>query len=357
MTYFIFHLLTCHSNPNPFVQTTVSQALSYLRLSSIPPTRITIHADNAYYSQPPSSPRFNYLGVPISRAHKTGLGSSAALVTSLTACLLRTFTGSFAPLHNLAQSAHCAAQGKIGSGFDVSAAVHGSHVYHRFSPSCLESGGLREQVDGKWDHEVEATKVPKGLRLVMGDVDCGSSTPGMVRKVLAWRGSDETAEELWRDLEGRNTGLIELMAKAEERSREDGEEWQSAVKTWGTGEEAETESMKLLNEISKQVGAIREKIREMGSRAEVPIEPEAQTKLLDAAAAAVPGVLGGVVPGAGGYDAVVFLCVDRDETVEQLEEFLRGYKFVGEDGKGGSVAVLEAREEMEGVRVEDIAQY
>jgi phosphomevalonate kinase len=216
---------------------------------------------------------------------------------------------------------------------------------------------LREQVDGKWDHRVEATKVPKGLRLVMGDVDCGSSTPGMVRKVLAWRGADETAEELWRDLEGRNTGLIELLGKAEERSRENGEEWQSAVKTWGTGGQGETESVKLLNEISKQVGAIREKIREMGRRAEVPIEPEAQTRLLDAAAAAVPGVLGGVVPGAGGYDAVVFLCVDREETVQQLEEFLRGYKFVGEDGKEGSVAVLEAREEMEGVRVEDFAQY
>lgn len=34
--------------------------------------------------------------------------------------------------------AHCAAQGKIGSGFDVSAAIFGTHVYSRFSPSLLD---------------------------------------------------------------------------------------------------------------------------------------------------------------------------------------------------------------------------
>jgi phosphomevalonate kinase len=37
-------------------------------------------------------------------------------------------------LHNLAQLSHCAAQGKIGSGFDISAAVYGSQRYSRFSP-------------------------------------------------------------------------------------------------------------------------------------------------------------------------------------------------------------------------------
>lgn len=39
--------------------------------------------------------------------------------------------------HNLAQFVHCLAQGKIGSGFDVSAAVFGSHLYRRFDPEVL----------------------------------------------------------------------------------------------------------------------------------------------------------------------------------------------------------------------------
>lgn len=40
-------------------------------------------------------------------------------------------------IHNLAQYVHSLAQGKVGSGFDVSAAVWGSQVYRRFSEICL----------------------------------------------------------------------------------------------------------------------------------------------------------------------------------------------------------------------------
>ena len=40
--------------------------------------------------------------------------------------------------HNLAQFVHCVAQGKVGSGFDVSAAVFGSHVYTRFDPAVIQ---------------------------------------------------------------------------------------------------------------------------------------------------------------------------------------------------------------------------
>ena len=42
-------------------------------------------------------------------------------------------------IHNVAQYAHSQAQGKVGSGFDVSSAIWGSQVYTRFSPECLSS--------------------------------------------------------------------------------------------------------------------------------------------------------------------------------------------------------------------------
>jgi phosphomevalonate kinase len=42
-------------------------------------------------------------------------------------------------VHMVSQAAHCAAQGKVGSGFDVSSAVFGSQRYVRFSPSVLLS--------------------------------------------------------------------------------------------------------------------------------------------------------------------------------------------------------------------------
>jgi phosphomevalonate kinase len=90
---------------------------------------------------------FNQLHCPISKVHKTGLGSSAALTTSLVSALLvhlgvvsRDLSDEdLALLHNAAQLAHCAAQGKVGSGFDVSSAVWGSQVFRRFDPLALEA--------------------------------------------------------------------------------------------------------------------------------------------------------------------------------------------------------------------------
>ncbi|KAG6026077.1 hypothetical protein E4U41_001357, partial [Claviceps citrina] len=96
---------------NAFVETTLNYALTYIaRLQnqhsscqqSLSPSRLLILADNDYYSQTmtpsteddddagprPGRGRFSKFGVPLSGAHKTGLGSSAALVTALAASLL-----------------------------------------------------------------------------------------------------------------------------------------------------------------------------------------------------------------------------------------------------------------------------
>lgn len=69
------------------------------------------------------------------------------MVTSLVAALLNYFEivklqenpsdKDYQLIHNLAQYCHCLAQGKIGSGFDVSSAVYGSQRYVRFSESVL----------------------------------------------------------------------------------------------------------------------------------------------------------------------------------------------------------------------------
>ncbi|KAI5800005.1 ribosomal protein S5 domain 2-type protein [Geopyxis carbonaria] len=348
---------TAGGSKNPFVETAVLYTATYLLASTsiaeLPGCTVTIYADNDYYSQrTPDAPRFAPLGVPISGAHKTGLGSSAALVTSLVACLLASYAPAAAPtaaqntVHNLAQAAHCAAQGKVGSGFDVAAAVFGSCLYHRFRPGVLSAVGdpgspgfaqrLCQAVGAQWDLKVQPVRLPAGLRLVMGDVDCGSSTPGMVRQVLAWRAAEgAAAQSRWDALEVLNVGLAKLL----EEARADGGAVDGAA-------------------VRGQLSAIRAQIRAMGEQAGVHIEPGAQTQLLDAATEAVEGVLGGVVPGAGGWDAVCFVCEDREETVRALKEWLRGYKdFVGETGHKGRVTPLETREEMEGVRTEDLAQY
>ncbi|KAL7268023.1 phosphomevalonate kinase [Rhizina undulata] len=379
------------SSKNAFVETTLRYVLTYLSMtnpslfSSFPSSTITILADNDYYSQPPSSappPKFNNLNVPISGAHKTGLGSSAALVTSLTACLLSTYSSqeidfttssSQRLVHNLAQAAHCAAQGKVGSGFDIAAAVFGSCVYHRFSPSILDAvgdagstgfaGRLTGVVNSEWDLRVEKTRVAPGLRLVMGDVDCGSSTPGMVKKVLSWRKeSSDAAKKQWDTLEELNTGLIVLLNDLQVRSKEKSEEYRAALETArskGLGRDSgDSPSLDLLRQVEEKIKTIRANNRAMGEAAGVPIEPPAQTRLLDSAVEKTAGVLGGVVPGAGGYDAVAFLLVDGDDTVSGLKDALQGWKFEGEgEGTGGKVEALSTREEHEGVRREQVEGY
>ncbi len=353
------------SRPNPFVETTLSYALTYIaraaRLQpshSIKSARLTILADNDYYSQPGSSApsaagaagRFARFPTTLGGAHKTGLGSSAALVTALTATLLSHYLDRTLfdlasekgrrTLHNLAQTAHCAAQGKVGSGFDVAAAVYGSCTYRRFSPALLSgmpapgapgfSTALGELVDSAtaWDVETTAggggkVSLPPGVAMRMCDVDCGSQTVGMVKQVLAWRqNSPDEAAALWDELQARNGHL-------------------AAVLRAGT-----------TDEIPAAIAATRELVRKMGVRSGVPIEPDSQTALLDALSA-VDGVFGGVVPGAGGYDAVALLVSDDDQTTSRIAEFVETWS----KEKGGTVRLLAVRGEMEGARAEDPAVF
>jgi phosphomevalonate kinase len=349
---------------NPFIETALTFALTYV--SSVLPstlikaTKVTILADNDYYSQPSKATtastlsnthHFTNFHVRLQDAHKTGLGSSAALVTAFTGAILCHYlpeshfslssSKGLAKLHNLAQAAHCAAQGKVGSGFDIAAAVYGTCVYRRFSPSILSSLGepgsvgfstrVQNVVDNtdenlKWDTEISkgGVTIPKGMALVMCDVDCGSQTVGMVKKVLEWRKNDPAgSKKLWDDLQSRNDSLASTLASGSTDSLEEA------------------------------FAKIREMIREMGKLSGVPIEPKEQTGLLDAVTKGVDGVAGGVVPGAGGYDAIVLLVKDDKETMENIEVFLEKWS----TEKKSNVKLLGAKGELEGARKEDGTAY
>jgi phosphomevalonate kinase len=348
---------------NPFVETALTYALNYISSEAGPsvlrPARITILADSDYYSQPGTvsskstagSRQFLEFGVRLQDAHKTGLGSSAALVTAFTGAVLCHYLGSqFAissekgktVLHNLAQAAHCAAQGKVGSGFDIAAAVYGTCIYRRFSPSILSvlgepaSGNFAERLrsivedtdsEHKWDVEVKKKKdvqIPEGMALVMCDVDCGSETVGMVKRVLEWRKQDPPGSKtIWDQLQGENERLARRLLSGTPAA------------------------------LTESFSAIRAHIRDMGNKSGVPIEPPEQTALLDAIISGVDGVYGGVVPGAGGYDAIVLLVKDDEETLHRLRSFLQKWSA----SKQGNVKLLGVKGEMEGVRIEDERTY
>ncbi|MCJ1318910.1 phosphomevalonate kinase [Xylographa vitiligo] len=374
-----YQSLYSHSSPtqppNRFVETALAYALTYISChtsSNIKPASITIFADSDYYSRqgfpgPPTTHvnRFIDFGVPLYQAHKTGLGSSAALVTAFVAAVLLHYlpvdtvvinTGAGKTrVHNLAQAAHCIAQGKIGSGFDVAAAVYGSCVYRRFSPAVLGqlgelgSAGFAKRLlvtvndtssPKLWDTEIKESEIniPKGLRLVMCDVDCGSETPGMVKRVFAWRKENpEEAALLWATLQKGNEDLA------------------SELRRLAAGGDTWTASYENLRDI---ILTIRSLVREMSEKAGVPIEPKVQTELIDACSE-LPGVVGGLVPGAGGFDAIAMLIEDSAETVDDLSRFLADYKVTEEGQKAmiGKIRLLDVKQEMVGIRAEDVKLY
>ncbi|KAL4807828.1 ribosomal protein S5 domain 2-type protein [Aspergillus unguis] len=356
---------------NPFVETSLNYALSYISYvagsNDFGSLSITILADNDYYSETAfsksnerSAGEFVNFGVPLHEAHKTGLGSSAALVTSLTSALVihRTMqpddlAGARDKLHNLAQAAHCAAQGKVGSGFDVAAAIYGSCLYRRFSPSILEaigdagSPGFDERLfkvvedtnpEQLWDTECLdfGMTLPPGMQMVLCDVECGSQTPSMVKKVLEWRKQNkEEADTIWNTLQSNNEKLCL--------------EFKQLSQNPGQG----------FDEVRNLIQHSRSEIRSMTAKSDVPIEPKVQTELLDAISE-VDGVVGGVVPGAGGYDALAVLIRDEPEVIDRLKQLFENWESKVEDdfgGKIGQVRLLGVRHGSLGLENEPLEQY
>jgi phosphomevalonate kinase len=143
-----------------------SQKVNYVASNIVGPVIDTIQLAELNLPKTTASlarlPHFMPTGTTLTDVNKTGLGSSAALITSLVSALLlhlhvisQTSFGGSQPqsaneepyngnegkklAHNLAQFIHCLAQGKIGSGFDIAAAVFGSQIYTRFNPAAIKS--------------------------------------------------------------------------------------------------------------------------------------------------------------------------------------------------------------------------
>jgi phosphomevalonate kinase len=97
----------------------------------------------------------------------------------------------------------------------------------------------------------------------------------------------------------------------------------------------------------------------MTRRTGVPIEPSVQTELLDSVSE-LEGVIGGVVPGAGGYDAIAILIRDDPTVIARLREHVANWTSTVEDdfgGKIGNVRLLGVQHGSEGVKNEILEQY
>ncbi|KAF5477841.1 hypothetical protein F2P56_004454 [Juglans regia] len=273
---------------------------------------------------------------------KTGLGSSAAMTTAVVAALLHYLgvvnlnstkeqhkekkgTADLDVIHIIAQTAHCLAQGKVGSGFDVSSAVYGSQRYVRFSPDVISSAQVAAKASplqeviadilkGKWDHESTKFSLPPLMTLVLGEPGTGgSSTPSMVGAVKRWQKSDpEKSLDTWRKLSEANFSLEVQLNSLSKLAEEHWDAYKSVINDcsglrpdkWSEqASEPRKKVVKALLGARDAMLGIRYHMRQMGEAAGVPIEPESQTQLLDTTMN-MEGVLLAGVPGAGGFDAI-----------------------------------------------------
>ncbi|ODQ47323.1 hypothetical protein PICMEDRAFT_15291 [Pichia membranifaciens NRRL Y-2026] len=330
---------------NPFIESTILVTVGYALEKDVlnektkaKDIHITIFSDPEYHSQLNSvrkestnrSKQFLYHNKEITQVNKTGLGSSAGLVTSLTASLLSALFADFdiaqsslnwkERVHNLAQVSHCKAQGKIGSGFDVASATFGSIIYQRFSPQLIHSvldavsdtnAKLVDLIDNQdWNMKHELCSMPPGIRLLMGDVIGGSETPKLVTKVQNWRKEKpEYSYKVWTELNSSNMRLVEALRKMDKLSETDKVRYSYLLNELAKNSDediASSPDLAELNQIGCAIKDIRKYLKIMTEETGAEIEPFEQTELLNAATN-IKGVLGGVVPGAGGYDAICLL--------------------------------------------------
>ncbi|KAK4696129.1 hypothetical protein P7C71_g1745, partial [Lecanoromycetidae sp. Uapishka_2] len=160
----------------------------------------------------------------------------------------------------------------------------------------------------------------------------------MVKKVLSWRKEKpEEALLLWETLQKGNEDLAAELHDLVPRL---------------TGPPEDYENLRAI------ILTVRSLIREMSEKSDVPIEPKAQTTLIDALSQ-LPGVVGGVVPGAGGFDAVALLVEDKEPVIESLSQFVRDYRADEKDGEVSirNVRLLNVKQVNWGLKKEDASAH
>ncbi len=394
-----------NKSSNPFLQATLSSVLSYVNPDFNSNIKITMFSDSAYHSQTDSyikdedhPLKFRYHNQPISKVPKTGLGSSAGLVTTVTTALLSFYKPDLDPtdknwlsiIHNLSQFAHCLSQKKIGSGFDVAAAVYGSIVYSRFPQSTLStiidlidsndttnkktliSKQIQETINSKWEMSVKPCSLPKGLRILMGDVKGGSETPKLVNNVLKWKKENpEQSLKLWNNLNNENIKLVEILNQLSNLNKNDEESYNEILSFLSENNSGQinlftecfnnnnsnndkfTKNLSILTNCINTIKKIRFYLRRMTIESKTEIEPNEQTILLNSCLF-LSGVLGGVVPGAGGNDAISIIIHENNvEKIKKLtninDELFIGKKFPNQ-GFFKNVEWLDLREEQIGLK-------
>ena len=289
-----------------FVKTAIEITLRYLEFKKIKLKGIALETY--------SDPAFSITG------GKSGLGSSAAVTVATVAAVLSLHGVDIEKekntLHKLAQYAHCTSQGKVGSGFDVATSTFGAIEYSRFSPELITQS-LETVIDREWDYTAKPLTLPSVFTAVIANIpNTSTSTTQMVASVKKYK--DKNPVEY--------SALIEKLDKSN----------RSALKALKS---LKSEGTETVNEFRTAFEYSRSLVRELGEKSGTEIEPENLGEMIEKSK--LHGAFIALLPGAGGGDSIVALCLSQRDA-SRLREFWTSQGF----------QVLNATTSNTGVKIE-----
>lgn len=160
-------------------------------------------------------------------------------------------------------------------------------------------------------------QLPPGIKLCLADVDTGSNTRTLVGKVSDWCKSQPAwAEQLYKVISASNQSVADGLLSLHVAHANDPEAYARTLQklaampssAWDVDVQNDPSPVtEAFIHVRNAMRSVRAGMRELGARSGAPVEPPEMTRLVDATVSQAHGILGGGVPGAGGYDAMFVL--------------------------------------------------
>lgn len=266
-----FAPLRVEGESNGFINEALEVSMYFLELFLVAAhndLKIVISADQEFYV-----------------AGKTGLGSSAALTTVIVKALFQYYQLEIPGLANFAsQIAHFRAQGKIGSGFDISACIYGSHLFRRKNSELMTSMFERLETSknkifeelNNWENPIHF-ELPESFQLVLACLEnSGSNTRVLVKNLVSWMESTKSFA-IFDEVQVVIDEFIKVLPD---------------------------ENIEKLRELSK---SLKELLWQISENSKTEVLPLVIKQLLENIENSLEDVVFSSVPGAGGYDAFYFI--------------------------------------------------
>ena len=228
---------------------------------------------------------------------KSGLGTSAAVTVATVDSILNLFEenpNENDSLHKLSQISHSIATGKVGSGFDIAAATHGSITYTRYSPEIIKGlpheyvpNDLKDLVSKKWDYSIEKLHLPDNFSMSFANFGESMITTKAIGSISDFKVRDpDTYLSLVNEINHENITAIKALKKIKKGDYDSLETFRAAFERG------------------------RHLTKKLGMLGNVGIEPDDCTDLIEKST--THGAYVAKLPGAGGKDAIAALSLDAD---------------------------------------------